>query len=129
MNTSKYKKLILEVLLDNPVHPNANELYLMIKNKYPEIGMATVYRNLDRLSENGEISRFNTGSLFDRYDGNISIHYHMICTKCGKVYDIPGEIIDSIDDKVNKITGHKINEHQLTFKGICRNCIEIKENN
>lgn len=126
MNTSKYKRIILDVLKKNPVHPNANELYELVRQEYPEVGIATIYRNLDQLAMSGEVLRFNTDAHYDRYDGTTDDHYHMICTKCGKVYDIPKEIISSLDDKVTQMSGHQILEHRLSFKGICNNCSKDK---
>lgn len=122
MNTSKYRKRILEILKENPVHPSANELYLMVKEKYPEIGIATIYRNLENLVKSGEIIKFTTDSQYDRYDATIIAHYHMICMKCGKVFDIPSSDVDVSNVRVSESTGHDVLEHNLVFKGICKEC-------
>jgi len=128
MNTSKYKNIILNTLREHPVHPNVYELYQLVKAKYPNIGMATVYRNLDALAESGEVLKFDTGSHFDRYDGTTAKHYHMVCTECNNVIDIPHEALKDIDTKVSEFTGHEITGHNLIFRGICKECVK-KQNN
>ncbi len=122
MNVSKYKSIILDILMKNPVHPNAYELYQMVKNNHPDVGMATIYRNLDSLVSEGKIIKFNTETQFDRYDATVEDHYHMLCSDCGKVYDVPGDIVACMDEKVSETTGFKITGHNLSFKGICSEC-------
>lgn len=122
MNINKYQKIILEVLDENKVHPNAQELFKLVKDKYPEVGMATIYRNLDKLAMSGQVLKFHTGEKYDRYDGTITDHYHMLCEKCGKVYDVPQEVAKDIDKRTEDLTGYKIISHNLTFVGICDKC-------
>ena len=124
MNTNKYKRIIMNILKDNPVHPNVNELYLMVKHEYPEVGIATIYRNLENMATEGEVLKFNTDEQYDRFDATIKPHYHMICTRCGQVYDIPAEIICGLEESVDAMTGHRIESYKLVFKGICKECLD-----
>ena len=129
MNISKYKSIILDILMTNPVHPNAYEIYQMVKDGHPEVGMATIYRNLDFLVNEGKIIKFNTEAQFDRYDATVRDHYHMLCNQCGKVYDVPGEVVECMDEKVSENTGFKITGHNLSFKGVCSKCCKQLEKN
>ena len=53
MNYSKQREIILNTLKENVVHPTAEYLYAKIQEKDPKISLATLYRNLNQLTENG----------------------------------------------------------------------------
>lgn len=124
---SKQREAIINSLKNRKDHPTAEELFLELKNKMPEIGIATIYRNLQSLYQDGEITKIKTKDGTDRYDGNIKQHIHFECVKCGKVSDILLE-----DDKINKLgndmkmLAKKIGAHQENFSiiinGVCKNC-------
>lgn len=57
MNYSRQREIILETLKENVVHPTAEYLYGILQEKAPNISLATLYRNLNQLAENGIIKR------------------------------------------------------------------------
>ncbi len=122
MNYSKQRELILQTLKENVVHPSADYIYKIIREKLPHISIATVYRNLNQLAENGEIKKIVGLDNADHFDHNIHKHYHFICQKCEKIYDIPDEIAPEICSKVQDFSGHIIKSHEVTFKGVCIEC-------
>ena len=77
-------------LLENEEdHLSAEDVYLLVKEKSPEIGLATVYRTLELLSELKVVDKINFGDGVSRYDlrqeGARRFHHHLICTQCGAV--------------------------------------------
>jgi Fe2+ or Zn2+ uptake regulation protein len=63
-------------------------------------------------------------SLFEnevRYEYDKTPHIHFKCIKCGKIYDI-SESFECLKNK--KIEGHKVSEHHINLKGICKNCLK-----
>ena len=84
--------------------------------------MGTVYRNLQQLSDNGEISRLSIPNQPDRFDGIIEEHYHAVCEKCGKIYDIHINEMPEVDKLVAEKTGLDITGHEIIFKTICPMC-------
>ena len=62
---TKQKQIILDILENNRIHPTINEIYNMAKTKYPTIGQATVYRNVNHLVEEGKLIKIpnNTKSI------------------------------------------------------------------
>ena len=79
------KDLVLSTVMGMSCHPTAEEVFAQVSQLYPSISKATVYRNLNLLSEMGEIRKIQMAEGADRYDGNISGHHHSICSKCGKI--------------------------------------------
>lgn len=122
MKYSKQREIILKALKENVVHPTADYLYSVLKNQMPTLSLATVYRNLNLLAENGTIKKIEglDGSI--HFDHNTHPHYHFICNHCKKIYDVPYEIASDSVEKIADQMGLKIVEHDMVFKGLCPNC-------
>lgn len=114
--------LVLEAVNNLKCHATADEIYYEIKKKYPNISKATVYRNLNRLSETGEIRKMEIPGNPDRFDHRSSLHYHARCEKCGKIFDMDMEYIADLDKSVKDAHGFTITGHDIIFKGICSEC-------
>ena len=84
--------------------------------------MGTVYRNLNILSEQGLIRKIDFGSTFDRYDANITKHYHFICEKCGSISDLNIPFDETLNERVRKSTPYNIRHHRIEFYGLCERC-------
>ena len=87
--------------------------------------MGTVYRNLGILQEMGLIKKIDFGSTYDRYDANITRHYHFICEKCGSITDLKMPFDESLNDEVSKYGRFKATNHRIEFYGICENCLQF----
>ena len=94
---SRQRECIKEFLADRFDHPTAETIYLNVKKEFPNISLGTVYRNLSLLTNQGLIRKLSTGIGPDRFDGNTSQHYHVLCTECGSVLDLDMENIDHIN--------------------------------
>jgi Fe2+ or Zn2+ uptake regulation protein len=116
------KKLVEGAVKSMRTHPTAEEVYDYIIARYPEISRATVYRNLKQLSDAGEIRRIEVPGAADRYDLNVSEHYHIQCKICGKFLDIDLPYMTSLDEMVAEATDYDMESHDIVFKGICPGC-------
>ena len=125
MKYSKQRELILKTLQENPIHPTADEIYQLLRLELPSISLGTVYRNLNQLNESGEVMKITglDGSI--HFDHNTHKHYHFICNKCNKVYDIPAKAIPNIENSVEECTGLHVSECELVLKGLCRDCQKL----
>ena len=125
MKYSKQRELILKTLQENPIHPTADEIYQLLRLELPSISLGTVYRNLNQLSESGEVMKITGLDGSVHFDHNTHKHYHFICNKCNKVYDIPAKAIPNIENSVEEYTGLHISECELVLKGLCRDCQKL----
>ncbi len=125
MKYSRQRDLILKTLQKNAVHPTADTLYAMIKEIDPAVSLATVYRNLNLLADKGLIRRIRGLDGSTHFDHNTHNHYHFICSKCNKVYDVPYDIIPELADKVAERTGLLIDSYDISFRGICPECKKL----
>lgn len=126
MKFSKQREQILETLKNNCIHPTAEQVYALVKPEMPSISLATVYRNLNQLAENGVIGKIEGLDGTARFDYCREQHYHFICTKCNKVYDVPYNIAPEVADKVREQTGLKVDSYEVSLKGICPDCLKKK---
>ncbi len=122
MKYSKQRELIYKKLKANPIHPTAEEVYLQLKPEYPAISLATVYRNLNKLAQNNTIKKIQGLDASDRFDHNTHEHYHFICEKCHRVYDVDLELLSYINDNVSN---YNVKSFDLLLKGICNNCKDL----
>ena len=124
---SKQRELILNSLRNRKDHPTAEKLYLDLKNEMPELGIATVYRNLSDLCEEGKIIRIKTASSQDKFDGNTMPHIHFECKECGDIIDIVlfENQVKQLDNDL-KIFAKQINaeveDSEITITGLCKKC-------
>ncbi len=123
---STQKKMIEETLglLD---HPTASEVYEKIRKDYPQISLGTIYRNLNIMADGGEIMRLSFSGAPDRFDHNPAEHYHIVCSRCGRIFDtvggaIPQELLDRLDKAVEASTGLEVESRIMLFCGICPSC-------
>jgi len=122
------REATLRVMLENQVdHLSAEDVYLLVKEKFPDIGLATVYRTLDLLSELKVINKINFGDGVARYEmrdeNRERHHHHLVCVECGAVDEIIEDLLENVEDKVEQQYRFKILDHRLIFHGICHRCI------
>ena len=128
MNYSRQREIIHDTLKQNVVHPTAEYIHTVLKKNHPEIGIATVYRNLNKLAQSGEILKIEGLEGKSHFDHNTFEHHHFICMECGKVYDIMPEIAPEMIKKTEEQTGFKITRAEIAFQGICKECLEKHKN-
>ena len=125
--TSKLKEVVLKALKENVIHPSADELYKIISKGETSIGPATVYRNLQALAEEGVIKKIDGLENSSHFDHNTHKHYHFICDKCKRIFDISNKVAPNVDKNAEDETGFHIKGHDILFHGICSECLEKGE--
>jgi len=116
------KKAILDHLRKGSGHPDAYEVYTVVKKKLPQISLATVYRNLDSMVKKGLIKEIRIKDDRFNYDGVSAHHHHFKCTNCGMVFNVEGDILLNYE-KINEVaSAGLIEEYDVMLKGICLNC-------
>ena len=123
LRMTRQRQVILEELRKVNTHPSADEIYEMVRKCLPRISLGTVYRNLEILSENGEIQKLELGRNLKRFDGVAEDHYHIRCLDCDRVIDAPPGFDVCITHALEENTDFKIIGHRLEFIGICPTCL------
>ena len=118
------RSLVLEAVNRLHCHATADEVYEEIIQEYPTISKATVYRNLNLLSEMGEIRRLEIPGSADRFDHIAGRHFHFICRKCGSLSDVKLADVSHLNELCEAQTGAQVEECNIFFEGLCKNCIK-----
>ncbi len=122
MNYSRQREIILQALKDNAVHPDAEYIHSVLEKEYGSVSVATLYRNLNQLVENRIIKRIDGLEVPSHYDHNTHKHFHFMCEKCNKIYDVSSNVAPDVVHKAEEETGAKITGYDIVFRGICNDC-------
>ena len=125
---TKRREMILKVLMENSdKHLSAEEVYNLVRQKAPDTGLATVYRTLELFHEFNIIHAMDFGDGRKRYEfgwkeGQEHHHHHLICTECGSITEVAEDLLEELENRVNKLYNFTIKDHQLKIFGICEKC-------
>jgi len=114
--------LVLETVNKLSSHATADEVYNALVKEHPHISRGTVYRNLQRLSDLGEIRKREIPGSADRFDHICSNHYHAKCVNCGRVFDVDMEYKADLEKSIKDTHGFLFTGHDIVFRGICSEC-------
>lgn len=127
------RQVVLQIFLDHPgEHLSAEDVHGILRSMKSEIGLATVYRSLELLSDLGILQKMEFGDGCSRYEVNTTDpkahhHHHLICTNCGKVIEFEDDLLEHLEQDISVKSGFKIRDHQVKFYGICKECQEKGE--
>ena len=121
---SKKRQAILTCLCAAKSHPTAERIYRELHESYPDLSLATVYRNLRKLTEDGVIRSVGVIDGKEHFDADTGAHSHLHCTRCGRILDIAAVCPISAGElaELEKKTGCRIAEAVLQFDGLCPDC-------
>lgn len=120
--TTVQKELVLRAVRELGNHATAEEIYEHVSSEYPSVSKATVYRNLNVLSEEGLICRVEIPGEADHFDHVCDSHYHILCVKCGRVFDVDMDVIPDLTERIRNSGGFQILSGEVIFRGICPEC-------
>ncbi|MDD4601041.1 Zinc-specific metallo-regulatory protein [bioreactor metagenome] len=120
------RRAVIAALNECGKFATAHQVLAYVKDKFPDMSLDTVYRNLGLLVGLGLVHEVQTKG---RRDGNLfeisgdEHHHHLVCLSCGKA-----ECIDFCPIHAENVIkaeegGFKIKFHALEFYGYCRDCI------
>jgi len=124
LRNTQQREVILDAFLSADTHITVEELFNVIKEKNPEIGYATVHRNLSLLCESGIADEIKIGNQKARYEPKLERehHDHLICIKCGRFIEVYDTKIEKLQDKLAEANNFRPVRHKLEIYGYCGNC-------
>ena len=124
---------VLDALSERGEHLTAEEVFISASRRCPNIGLATVYRTLELMTNLGMVSKFDTGDDKARYEfadptASKGHHHHLVCTSCRRIVDYKDfieeetELLRKTEEGLSKKYGFRINSHTIQFYGVCPDC-------
>lgn len=112
---------IIEYLKNVKTHPTAEMVHGGVSKDLPTISLATVYRNLHLLADQGKVLKFEINGEY-HFDGITESHQHLVCLNCGKIVDLDQKEISEYAMKKIKAKDFEPKQVSIIFHGICRGC-------
>lgn len=120
---SKQRDWICMYLQKMDGHVSAESIYEGLNQAGDSISLATVYRNLNILTQLNEIKKIAHPVNGYVYDKTCVPHDHMYCIQCHALYDVPHSYQKHLDEDMQKQSGWDIIAHSTIFEGICSHCL------
>ena len=125
LKLTRQRELIAEVFFAAQGHLKVEDLLERVREKDPNVSLATVYRTMKLLTECGLAAPHRFGDTSVRYepaDHDDEHHDHLICTKCGKIVEFFNEEIEVLQDAVAAEHGFAVTNHRMELYGLCGDC-------
>lgn len=124
---TRQRKIVLQAFLDSTEnHMSAEDVFALVKDGNPDIGLATVYRSLELFTTLELLKKLDFGDGRSRYeldDENLNhTHHHLICLGCGKIVEFSYDFLDDVKMKIEEKEKFQIVDSQLKFYGYCSEC-------
>jgi Fur family ferric uptake transcriptional regulator len=101
----------------------AQEIHEQLRRRGEAIGLTTVYRTLQTLSEAGEIDVLRTGSGESAYRRcSAHHHHHLVCRVCGRTVEVEGPAVERWAERVAAEHGFRDISHTVEIFGSCADC-------
>ena len=119
---------IFAALAASREHPTAELIFLAVREKLPNLSLATVYKNLEALRVAGAVSDVNTLHEQGRYEAALPgtgagrPHHHLVCVSCKKVIDLHDERFDAIRVSPHETQGFEVRAVRVQVEGLCPDC-------
>lgn len=120
ISLSHQRLKVLDYLVQNRCHPTVDQIFIGLLQDIPTLSKTTVYNTLRVLAEAGLVRVITIEDNETRYDIGVETHGHLKCERCGAIYDFQIDI-DALAPR--DLTGFKISDKHIYFKGICPPCL------
>jgi Fe2+ or Zn2+ uptake regulation protein len=119
------RKLLLDLIQEQPGHVDAHELHRLAQERDPEISLATVYRTLAVLRELGFVDALHLGEDHQHYEIKpTATHHHLVCAGCGQVVEFRSSLAEKLRRTVAREHDFQITETRVDLVGYCARCRE-----
>jgi Fur family ferric uptake transcriptional regulator len=113
---------VLQVLKENDKGLTPEEIYQQGKLICASLGLVTVYRTLDLLTELGLVRRVHSEHRCHSYASAGSDRHYLVCDGCHRVIEFPCDGLEDLIEGVRQRTGYTITDHLLELSGVCSGC-------
>ena len=123
---TKNKSLILSLLKNHKdEHLTIDQIKKLLKDENKDVPIASVYRNIDKFLEEGLIRKYvvnDNASCFQIVDEKESNHFHLLCSKCGKLIHLECDEVGDLIQHIEKEHNFEIDISKINLYGLCQTC-------
>lgn len=129
LKVTSQRLLVLQIMAEHPdEHLSTEQIYDLVRETNPEIGLATIYRTvqvlvdlhlIDKISFDDDVARYELRNSNTKHH-----HHHAICLGCGKVFSFEDDLLENLEAAVEDRLGFAVVDHEVKLYGYCRDCRE-----
>ena len=119
------RRAVVELLGRQDCCLTAQEIFDELRQEGRPVGIASVYRVLDLLTDKGLLQRIDLGAGVARYEpvqSDGEHHHHLVCDDCGRVEAFADDELERALHEVERRTGYSVAGHDVLLRGACRDC-------
>lgn len=125
---TQIRETLIGFLMDQKGHWHVQDMGERVTKKYPNIGIATVYRTVNLLADEGFLTKTDMGTGPARYEVMPQDHHdHLTCLDCGLIFEFENEKIEELQKKVSSQLGFKLANHTMELYGHCKDLPDCKK--
>lgn len=125
MRSTNQRTLILDIIKKGKGHLDADDVYREARKKQPRLSLSTVYRNLQKLKQQGLIEERHFDEAHHHYEIKASEeHHHLVCLNCGKIIEFECSFSEKMKEEVSRSHGFEIVSSEVQMNGYCPDCHE-----
>jgi Fur family ferric uptake transcriptional regulator len=122
---SAARQVVLDLLAERDCCITVPELFEAARDAGHPIGIASVYRVLDLLTEKGFVQKLDLGDAhahYEKVDHARDHHHHIVCDECGRVQAFADESLEAALRKIESETRFSVESHDVLLRGACGDC-------
>jgi Fur family ferric uptake transcriptional regulator len=121
---TRQQSAVADALGDADDFTSAQDLHARLRTEGHKVGLATVYRALQTLAEQGEVDvlRTDDGESVYRRCSTGAHHHHLVCRTCGRTVEVEGPTVERWADAVSAKHGFRDVTHTVEIFGTCSDC-------
>jgi Fur family ferric uptake transcriptional regulator len=126
LRQAEARERVVELLASEPCALSAVEIEAALKARGRRVGLASIYRALELLSEHGLVERVPVGPGLTRFErsmpGGEHHHHHLVCEQCGRLVAFDDPALERAISGVSKRLGVRVEHHEVLLRGACGDC-------
>lgn len=119
---TRSQERILQILQESNSARSAQDLYLVLRQRKQNMGLATVYRSLEALKLEGVVNVRTLASGESLYSYVTRDNHHLTCVNCGRSIPLNECPVHDLEQRLETSHHFKIYYHTLEFFGLCKQC-------
>ncbi len=116
------RRAVISAIVEATGHVSADEIFIAVQSRSPEIHLSTVYRTLDALEKLGVVEHVHLGHGRAVYHLEENLHQHLVCESCGIILEAPNDITKLLESELEERLGFRTRAHHFSILGLCKNC-------
>jgi Fur family ferric uptake transcriptional regulator len=121
------RQLVLDAVRELE-HATPEQICQRVQRVTPTVNITTVYRTLELLEKLSLVRHTHLGHGAPSYSVQEHEHVHLVCHSCGRVDEVPCDLLDELATRLDRGRGFRLDASHLALSGTCRECVAEQEN-